>query len=116
MQFLHCHIYVGLDVSRKKKSSHLQLARQHEQTGRAASHTQGKLPLQITHAQGDRTRGTSAPREEREGREMEGNSRGIVSFCCSYLPTKHQFVLLNKCVQNNSSCIHAPSDILDSVW
>ena len=77
MQFLHCHIYVGLDVSRKKKSSH-------EQTGRAASHTQGKLPLQITHAQGDKTRGASAPREEREGREMEGNSRGIVSFCCSY--------------------------------
>ena len=82
MQFLNCHIYVGLDVSRKKKRSHLQLARntqQHEQTGRAASHTR-RLPLQITHAQGDKTRGASAPREEREGREMEGNGRGIVSF------------------------------------
>ena len=77
MQFLHCHIYVGLDVSRKKKSSRLQ---RHEQTGRAASHPQGKLPLQMTHAQGDKTRGASAPREEREGREMEGKSRGIVSF------------------------------------
>ena len=86
------YMYIGLDVSRKKKRSH-------EQTGRAASHTQGKLPLQITHAQGDRTRGASAPREEREGREMEGNSRGIVSFCCSFLPTKSSFNLLTVHIQ-----------------
>ena len=71
-QFLHCHnIYVGpVDVSRKRKTQ-FQLARntqQHEQTGRAAqSQPQGKLPLQIIHAQGDKTRGASAPREERKG-------------------------------------------------
>ena len=68
------HIYVGLDVSRKRKTK-IRLAintQQHEQT-RAVSQPQGKLPLQITHAQGD-TRGASAPREERKEREMEGNS------------------------------------------
>ena len=67
-------MYVGLDVSQKRKIRLARNTQQHEQTGRAVSQPQGKLPLQITHAQGDKTRGASAPREERKERKMEGDS------------------------------------------
>ena len=63
-------------------------------------------------------KGTKLGLQLLERREKEERWKVIVEglshFAALILPTKHQFVsflLLNKCVQNNSSCIYTPSDI-----